>query len=167
MDVGSGWVSPQAFWNIQENKVRAGTITGSGGVIYTDAGRSDVRVECDITFWNGGVNSQQGLLIRGIDTNNYIFCRYVYADNSLRISKNVGGGQSDVTSKNYPIPLGTTKRIAVEAVGSTIKVYADSVLELTGTTSDLNTGAKCGLWVFEAGTNNTVWDNFLVLLPSN
>lgn len=151
-EVGGGWSLVGFFWSgntpgagdieIQGNQVVFAPVDGIGAMI--DIGETDFIFEFDWILGSG--ENRITCPIRGADKDNTIVlnCREFNAD--IRLESYVGGGSNGVfASTSYAFSDNETYRIRVEVSGNNYEIYVDDELELSGSTTDNNTGTFIGL----------------------
>lgn len=144
MDIGDGWSTSDTNWKISNNKAVTGYAVGSGTLVHANSGFSNVEVKADITFVNQGVNSQQGLILRAIDSNNYLLLRYIFLANSFRITQTINGNQSDLVSASASVSNGSESILKFVASGDNLLGFLNDVQIINTATSILSTATRCG-----------------------
>ena len=125
--------------------VTGGELVASGGLrtkfIRNGTSFSDVKIEADIDECEDG-----GLVLRLVDNSNYYFLSLcddsgVEPSQNLRIRKRTGGSFSgSLSTANISWPRGTSKKIAFEAIGTTLNGYVDGQLLVSAVDSSLASG---------------------------
>lgn len=151
--LGSGWETLVSLsWAIVSN---AAVPTSSGGTNTetrrTESFSGDHYAQCDCEYTDpaapGSGNSRSGPAVR-VQADGSCY-RATFTDNDIVIRKVTGGGNNagtfltDFIAANWPHT--TLRTLKLEAIGSTINVYADGAL-LGGVTDTDLTGGKPGLF---------------------
>jgi hypothetical protein len=102
------------------------------------------------------------LAARFTDSNNwYGAAIYDGSPFEIQIRKKVGGTSSDIARTPYPFVVGQWHTLKLEVKGSTLKAYADDVLQLTAEDTQFASGRIAIL----VDRTNATWDDVLVTNP--
>lgn len=164
MDLGGGWSTSDSNWKILNNKAVSGNATGLGTIVLSDSQHSDISVEASINWSNQNVNSQQGLVLRAVDNQNYLLIRYVFLTNNFRITQTINGNQTDLASGSTTISNGLTNLLKFTASGSSLKAFLDNQQVISINSDALIDATKCGLWSYEQSSGFAAsWEDFMLL----
>ncbi len=125
---------------------------------WAESGFADVTITANVTVTGP---AYLGLLFRRLDSSNYFSARLNTATNDLTLLRNLGGVRANRAS--VALAQGDPQVIALKVVlsGTSILVYADTVLLITYTDSNFQTATKHGLYI-NALMSTARIDNFLV-----
>jgi hypothetical protein len=102
------------------------------------------------------------LAARFTDSNNwYGAAIYDGSPFEIQIRKKVGGTSSDIARTPYPFVVGQWHTLKLEVKGSTLKAYADDVLQLTAEDTQFVSGRIAIL----VDRTNATWDDVVVTNP--
>jgi hypothetical protein len=129
------------------------TTSATARAVVGDAASTNVDVSADIKVasWSATTGRTAGLMARYVDTNNYYL--FVYEDGYLQIKKKVGGTLTTVNQVAYTWNTGTTYTLRGTVSGSTLNLYVNGVLQVTGTTTGISAG-RVGLISFNGDVRN-------------
>lgn len=144
---------------------------GSGSVIF-DTGATEVCVLADLQVYD---SSPVGLIVRYVDSANYILVRWNSTANTLAIVEVVNGVETTLTSKDsndgspdsYNVATGATAQMQVHIDGNLIRAWYHPGPLHSGyvetTTSRFATATRAGVWVSKgAGVTSSNAANFAV-----
>src|SRR6185503_5794211 len=101
-----------------------------------------------------------GLGARYTDLNNHYYVT-LRNGNVLWLRKVVGGSFTTLDSQPFTLATGTTYRVRLEVIGTSIKVYVNGVVQLEATDSSHSSGGV----VLRMYRTATQYDNVQVLKP--
>lgn len=154
-------------WGISSNKAyRSGG--SNDDYAYIDTGLSDVSVEADITL--SSVRASCGLVIRGVDANNYTYCQLSRnsggGNQTIRLFKKTGASTFvQIASASFTFTLGATYAVRAGGAGNSLYVYIDDVLVLRADDTTHVSATRQGISSFIFSTEDdggSRWDNFKV-----
>ncbi|MFC9946205.1 family 43 glycosylhydrolase [Streptomyces pratensis] len=134
-----GWRTyGDAAWSAKNGSWSATTTSPSGGLALQDTDFSDLVYEADVTLRHG--RSESGLAFRvtqpGTGTEGF---HGYYADltaKGLVLGKATGDERTPLATARLAAAVGTTHRVRIEAVGSSLKVYVDDMTRPKISTTD-------------------------------
>jgi hypothetical protein len=166
----SGWTSNAASWSVVNDGNGTGNLvyqqsnSATGDYYSTNgAGWSDQIVEADMkatAFDPAATEDWLGLGARYIDFNNHYYVT-LRSTNTLVLRKALGGVFTTLDSASFTVSTGTTYRVRLEVIGTSIKVYVNGVVQLEATDNSHSSGGVI-LRTFRAATQ---YDNVQVLRP--
>ncbi|WP_425916787.1 hypothetical protein [Acinetobacter sp. TSRC1-2] len=127
-----------AYWTVY-NGYLATTTAGNSRALIPHATSGKIHIAVD---WRSGF---AGLIIRGLDQNNYIQISIALANNGLRVEKVVAGVNTLLGTKGLTMTVGKIFQLGVEYDANTIKVYVDNELSLELNETALNTNLNVGI----------------------
>lgn len=165
MDSGTGWQDPNTKWFIQSNTAKSnGAGIPNGVIAFTESNKFDCVVSSDIYIYTFNVNSQQGIVFRVVDANNYWLLRYIIGS-TLRITECKDGVQIDrVTSGSFQGRRDELHNFKVRMQGDLMIGLIGNVEHIRYSSPLFNKATKHGLWGIEHyGSSSAYWDNFSVI----
>jgi hypothetical protein len=159
-DAGSSWVSISGSGiGISSNKAYA-ISTSSTDYQYLEANSADVEVSLTVSTYNNPLGAV-GIIFRVVDINN-LWMAYVYpAVPELRIARWDAGVYSTVDSVAFTPADGDVLKVTCS--GSTINVYANTVLKLGPyTNSTHSTATKHGIYLYADPGQGSRLDDFVI-----
>jgi hypothetical protein len=164
----AGWTANAASWSVVNdgtgNLVYQQSNSATGDFYSTNGtGWSNQIVEADLkatAFDLEATEDWLGLGARYIDFNNHYYVT-LRSTNTLVLRKAVGGSFTTLDSATFTVGTGTTYRVRLEVIGTSIKVYVNGVVQLEATDSSHSSGGVI-LRTFRAATQ---YDNVQVLRP--
>jgi hypothetical protein len=118
--------------------------------VRSDTDWKDQIVEADVTLRTvSGTNRFFGILARhGAAPNNYYYL-VLRTNNSIELKRIVNNVAANITPPvtSFPVVLGTTYRLRLEVVGSTLKGYVNGELKIQGSDTSFSSG-RAGLLTF-------------------
>jgi hypothetical protein len=163
----AGWTASAGTWSVVNdgtgNLVYQQSNTASGDFYSSNGtGWANQIVEGDMraTTFVPDMDDWFALGARYTDLSNHYYVTFRNSG-ALWLRKVVGGTFSTLDSTTIPIATGTTYRVRLEAIGTSIKVYVNGVLQLEATDSAHSSGGVV-LRTYRAATQ---YDNVQVLRP--
>lgn len=150
-DSGQTWGAVGGAWGILTN--RAYTSAAGNVFSYVETGMSDVEATVD-TIWSSG----EGLVVRFIDTANYIVARI--SSTGMTLFKIVAGVATSLGNYAFTPVSGATYTIKIITKGSNFSVLLDGTQQIVVSETFNQSATKVGLR--QSGTPNGYFDNFLV-----
>ncbi|HEY0944472.1 MAG TPA: MBG domain-containing protein [Opitutaceae bacterium] len=150
-----GWVSDGGSWSVSSDagsQVYRQTNPGLTAVrsVRADTLWTDQVVEADVTLRTvSGTNRFFGVLARhGATPNNYYYL-VLRTNNSIELKRIVNNVAANVAPPvtGFPVTVGTTYRLRLEVIGSTLKGYVNDELKIQGTDTTFASGSA-GLLTF-------------------
>jgi hypothetical protein len=150
-----GWVSDGGTWGVSSDagtQVYRQTNPGLTAVrsVRADTLWTDQVVEADVTLRVvSGSNRFFGVLARhGATPNNYYYL-VLRTNNSIELKRIVNNVAANIASPvtSFPVTVGTTYRLRLEVIGSTLKGYVNGELKIQGTDTTFASGSA-GLLTF-------------------
>jgi hypothetical protein len=146
----TGWTVENTAWSIFTDGSFVYRATNTSGYARATAGSTswtDQAVEARLKAisWNG---SNRFALVgaRFVDINNYYYVA-LRTNNTIELKRLVANAPTTLASKSLTFGTGTWYKVKLEAVGSTLRVYVDDVLQLTATDTTFASGKMVlGVW---------------------
>lgn len=133
-DSGQAWTDAAGVWTTNGNTAKVTGVSGTR-VASIDTGQADGWFRVTLTV-NGGA----GVMMRRIDDSNFLWTRV-----TAGILKLVRTTANVKTSIGSGTAVSDGDQIAVNAVGSSFKVYKNGALDITVTETQGQTATSCGL----------------------
>jgi hypothetical protein len=165
MDSGTGWRDPNTKWFIQGNTAKSnGAGVPTGVIAFTEFAKFDCVVSADIYIYTFSVSSQQGLVFRLVDANNWYALRYII-EGDLAIIECKDGVLSDkVKSSSFRGRRDEWHKFKVRMQGDLMIGFIDDVEHIRYTSALFNKATKHGMWNYEYyGSSPASWDNFSIV----
>lgn len=153
--VAPGWVSDGGTWGVSsEVGTRVYRQTNPGLTVVrsvrSDTNWTDQVVEADVTLRTvTGSNRFFGVLARhGVTPNNYYYL-VLRTNNSIELKRIVNNVAANIAPPvtSFPVAIGTTYRLRLEVIGTTLKGYVNGQLKIQGTDTAFASGSA-GLLTF-------------------
>ncbi len=150
-----GWISDGGTWTVSADvgtRVYRQTNPGLTAVrsVRADTDWTDQVVEADVTPREvTGNNRFFGVLARhGATPNNYYYL-VLRTNNTIELKRIVNNVAANIAPPvtSFPVAVGTTYRLRLEAIGSTLKGYVNGELKIQGTDTSFTSGSA-GLLTF-------------------
>lgn len=162
--VGNGWnQSPVNGFELDGSG--AAKWASSGNIALLDARSSDQQVT--VNFTPGGADNRISVFAR---SNGALSTTTLYninfrsgdAGGTVKLYKVVSGSVTELASVSYAVTLGSTYEIMVEALGTSIKVYVNSVEIIAVTDSSITSGNYAGIGGYLRTNGNGRFYDFTV-----
>lgn len=171
-DTGQTWTPFSGTWGISGNKAYLASAT-TQAVNTVDRGIANIRIKCDISLSPTANRADTGLMIRGIDDNNYLLValqKTATADWITLYKRDVSAFTTLSQITTAGLVNGATYTVFIQAVGSDIMVYVNGVLKITysligADATKFGTPTKCGLRMASAASSddgNSRFDDFIM-----
>jgi RHS repeat-associated protein len=163
-----GWTAAVGSFLVQGN--RAVPLSGaSNDQAVRDAGAADIIISCDVTPTGTWPNERDpDLLVRWSDPTHYWLLHLTAGVGVIQLYENAGSGLTLRVNQGYAFTSGNSYHVTMAAIGTTISVSINGVLQFgySGAVSNRN-ATGVGLWLGISGsTTPCSWDNFQVtVLP--
>jgi len=157
-DRGGPWTIVSGTPTIQSNKA------SSGPTKSTIAAAANVTITCNTTVYGGGP-SGNGLIFRYQDTDNYLWAGVDLLWQRPVMYKVIAGVGTEIGLKGtFSESWANNAAVAMQIVtlGTSLKLYLDTVLKIDITESSLSTATICGLYADQVG-GTTTWDVFKIV----
>jgi hypothetical protein len=137
---------------------RQSSLAGDAGSFIESADWTNQSIQADVTPTEFSPGDRWvGLAVRGTDAANYYYIT-ARTTNSLQLKKMVNGAFQTLASVAMPVSANKTYRLRLEAVGKTLRVYVNDVLQLQSVDSTHSHG-RPGLLMYKTAAN---FDNVIV-----
>jgi hypothetical protein len=161
-NIGPAWEADTSF-AIVSNSLTRQTVTGTPAVVFMSQSMpsSDQHVSAAIT--RGATNTSTGLVIRGIDSNNYYGCRINAASstNNVLLYKVINGVTTSLSGlDNQWLSEGQTLTLKSYLGRLSVLINGTEILSSTDSSAELKTGLKVGVRCDSAGATKPSIDNF-------
>ncbi|HYC00358.1 MAG TPA: fibronectin type III domain-containing protein [Candidatus Limnocylindrales bacterium] len=147
-----------AAWSTIGGFAAAGRISNAGRLRHSSTGTfayknsgaptsADYHVAADVHYVGAG-STEAGIAVRisGPDaTASYYFVRYEATGQEFELYKVVSGTPTLLTNAAYSLSVGGSFRMALQAIGSTIKVYAAGAEVISITNADITAAGVAGV----------------------
>ena len=157
-DSGFSWSVPTGAFKCHSGSYAE--LTSAATSIGTiDMGEYDIEVSAEITTSSSGTNSNYdvGMILRYVDTSNYLYVRIILATNQIELRKVLSGTDSSIGYVSYTWGAGTKKTLMVRCHGDRISVFVDDVKVFrlaTGSTSlAMQKSGKHGIFANSSATD--------------
>jgi hypothetical protein len=153
-DSGSAWSELSGTWGIESNQARKVTASDGQHFAVLESNAADVEVQCTFPVLNATADA--GVIVRCVDTSNYLLIAIRGAGGTrLELYSRVAGVETLITAGDGTnVTAGCV--VKVSASGSTINVYVDGALALgPQTVSDLTTATKHGIRAYLAASGSS------------
>ena len=137
-DANYSWTVASGGWTIQSNQAQGDN--NATDILWTDFGSADCYVGCDYTRQT----ALGGLLLRYVDTSNYIYLRVEAAQLDLRQVN--AGVDSSIATGAHTWTAGDQKFLHVWLHGDSIRVFVGRTEIIDASSSFNNTATKFGLY---------------------
>lgn len=151
-ETGQAWTARVGTWGVSGGKAYQPGGT-SEALASLNSGASDYTATVDVTWQNA-----EGLLLRYVDTNNYLFADI--HSTGARLVRKLTGSTSVLATGAFTPVAGTTYVLRARVVGSQVTVWVDGVERISTTDSNFLTSTRQGLRAHTATTARL--DNFRV-----
>jgi hypothetical protein len=134
----AGWTPTLGGWSILEENGNKIYVADGGDAECRaqagDPGWTDFRVQARIKLQDLDAGDRAFLCGRYKDGNNYYALAFLGRSSGkhvIELRKKVEKSSTTIKVKDFPIKIGEWHSVALETVGSTIKVYVDGTLQMT------------------------------------
>jgi RHS repeat-associated protein len=159
-----GWTAAVGSFQVQNNQ--AVPLSGaSNDQAVRDAGAADVILSCDVTPTGTWPDERDpDLLVRWSDATHYWLLHLTAGVGVIQLYENAGSGLTLRVNQGYAFTSGNSYHVTVAAIGTTISVSINGVLQFSYSGAASNRNATgVGLWLGISGsTTPCSWDNFQV-----
>ncbi|HEU4653525.1 MAG TPA: hypothetical protein VFS47_06040 [Steroidobacteraceae bacterium] len=152
---GAGdWVpSPGASFSVVSRDgsrvYRQSSLAGDAFSIFSGVDWQNESIEADIRPTGySGTDRWTGLIVRYIDADNFYYVT-LRSSNVIALKRKINGTFTTIASQTLSVPLNTTRRIRLEAVGTAIRAYVDGLVVLRGFDDQLRHG-RVGIAMYKA-----------------
>lgn len=140
------WSEAVGVWDIQSNQANVVSITS-----YALAAVESYKADCTLSVILKTVITADnpGLVMRYIDTNNYLVAYLSNGANTVGLVKKVAGTLTIVlanANESLPVTDGNDYVMEVVLLGNTIKIYIDGALQINTTCDNHLTATKHGIY---------------------
>ncbi len=163
-DSNFAWVHPVDARGFHINNADGAAETDGGDAgnyfAYWEFNEKDVSISADITLASGGGNP--GLLLRFVDTSNYLFVRITAGDTAnIEVRSVIADSVTSEANGNFTWANDEVHFVHVRLHGTRIWVFIDKseVMDFAFTNAAVDNGTKHGIFSLEPGTGNR-WNTF-------
>lgn len=150
LTTGQNWICPSGKYSMKlssNNAVPYGSVAGDNlkqSFNVVESNLSDVNIEIKWQHNVSGSSKWNGVIVRYVDTANYIMVAVDNEGNGFRIIRHHGSKDSSIVYNNYTPGYGSTYILKISAIGNTVTATYNSH-SLSMTSSFNQTATKHGL----------------------
>lgn len=151
---------------IASNRLR-NSVTGSCGSYHTGApAGADYHAKADLAFISSALATQPGVAVRAsTSAATYYLARYNSSTGEAELYKFVAAAATLLANVAVSFSVGETKTLAIEAIGTAVRVYWDGAPVIRQVDTDISAAGQAAQRISITGTpsdsNGIHMDNFL------